>query len=777
MEEILCRYAKALHNKEGSDYKILLYEVCKGEIPEQAFDKMGRITCLGEKLPTNPYIQIRCIGEWKNNEYKGVITKQFHVSSFQEIIPEDEDGFYQYLASGSIPGIGVKMAERIMDTLGPEAYQIIQNEPDSSLKKVKGLPQKKIDIIKKILFKNASINPILESLKYEISENEAEMIYQAFGTKALDRIKKSIFTLYEAGFDYWKLVSLAKKLHRFIPEDPERIQACAIMKMKEAVKKGHTYISSDDLFRATKKALKSHGSVKDLLIHQQLEFLASIDCFSCEFCDNKYYLPSYYNAEKYIAKMVIHYMKEEKADISDDLLKKKIDEYSRKSCLILSKEQREAAIASQKERLLIITGGPGTGKTTTINYVLYLSELFQSEKKIKLLAPTARAARRMTEGTGYEASTIHSACQIFDLDDFQEFQANGIIDADIVIVDEMSMVDCLLFRCLLQSLKEDAQLILVGDPDQLPSVKAGNVFADLINSNIIPVIRLKQVFRQGVDSFIPINAKLINEGNPNVIFNRKDFKMIEITGEDMDSITASAVASVYQDEMNCYSVDDIQVLTPFRKENGAYGQRKTSVEYLNRALQQLANSNTSASSGKLSMKNKTFYKMDKVMETRTKKGLCISNGDIGRVISIDEESKTMEILFNGLCSTYTFKDLFSLDLAYATTIHKSQGSEYPIVIIPLLKEFRGMLTRQLLYTAVTRASKRVIFLGEKSAFYAAVRNDNSIIRNTSLKDRLICEYREYLSQVRDEIKPNDHPEEDENSFEQMTFSFIEEEKK
>lgn len=773
MEEVLCRYAKPLHNKETSDYKILLYEVCKGEIPEQALDKMGRITCLGEKLPTNPYIQIRCIGEWKNNEYKGVITKQFYVSSFQEIIPEDEDGFYQYLASGSIPGIGVKMAERIMDTLGPEAYQMIKNEPDSSLKKVKGLSQKKIDLIKKILFKNASINPILESLQYEISENEAEMIYQAFGAKALDKIKKSIFTLYEAGFDYWKLVSMSKKLHRFIPDDPERIQACAIMKMRDAVKKGHTYISSDDLFHASKKALKCHGSVKDVLIHKQLEFLASIDCFSCEFSDDKYYLPSYYNAEKYIVKRIMYYMKEEKVDISDELLEKKINEYSKDSCLILSKEQREAAIASQKEKLLIITGGPGTGKTTTINYILYLNELFQSEKKIKLLAPTARAARRMTEGTGYEASTIHSACQIFDLDDFQEFQANGIIDADIVIVDEMSMVDCLLFRCLLQSLKEDAQLILVGDPDQLPSVKAGNVFADLINSNIIPVIRLKQVFRQGVDSFIPINAKLINEGNPNVIFNRKDFKIIEITGEDMDSITASAVASVYQKEMNCYSVDDIQVLTPFRKENGAYGQRKTSADYLNRVLQQLANSNTSTE--KLAIKNKTFYKMDKVMETRTKKGLCISNGDIGRVISIDEESKTMEILFNGLCSTYAYKDLFSLDLAYATTIHKSQGSEYPIVIIPLLKEFRGMLTRQLLYTAVTRASKRVVFLGEKSAFYAAVRNDNSIIRNTSLKDRLICSYREYLSQVEKDEIPDNQPEE--NGFEQMIFSFIEEETK
>ena len=403
------------------------------------------------------------------------------------------------------------------------------------------------------------------------------------------------------------------------------------------------------------------------------------------------------------------------------------------------------AIKADKLGSVIFYGPPGTGKTTTINAIM---QLFESDGlEVSLAAPTGRAAKRMTEATGHEAKTIHrmleiSGAQSDDPELDAKFGRNeqNPLETDVVIVDESSMIGCKLFRDIFTQVRPDATLIFVGDKDQLQSIEPGQVFTDMIDSKVIPTTILDHIFRQGQNSMIPINAKLINEGNPKMIWNERDFQLIRIEGNDkmIEEEISKKIPQIYEMNYENREYSDVQLLSPLRKKFSRSGKvALTSTEYLNPVIRDLINPYATPDSKEyVETYGKRFYMGDKVLETSNSNINGIVNGDIGKIIKIDPKDFTITIQFDEKTVKYKKENFATLTLAYGVSIHKSQGQEYPIVIIPLMKSYHRMLTRRLLYTAVTRAKEKVIFIGSLAAFFMAVNDDFSEARNTNLLNLL-----------------------------------------
>lgn len=761
--QILCKWAHTIY--ESKDRMIVKYKAIN---QVEALDTFY-FTALGYQLPTNKYVKVKLEGKWVTSTYRGKKVQQFQVAHAAEIIPDEAEGFAKFLLSGAIPGIGKIISERILHTFQEDAYRIMKETPEE-LGQIKGISPKKIENVRMYFQENQELEKIVEFFHHLITQKQSKDIYDAFGSQTQKFLEESIFRLYQVqGFSYSDIHALAKSLHCENGNDPYRMRAAILEVLRQHSKKGHTCMSADLLEKETYKLL-SHGAENisaSLLQQQMLEVInplhqeAHTGIEKYEIGDQvRYALKIFADAEDYLAKEIVALSLQEDIELEDrikklddskdpkndksslEILRSLISDYMEETNLLLSKEQEEAVLTAQKKKFLIVTGGPGTGKTTIEKFMIHLMKIIWPEKKIMLLAPTGRAARRMAESTGYtEASTIHSAAKLFGADELSEFHGESSLDADILFVDEFSMVDTLVFRCLLKAAKKGTQIIMIGDPDQLPSVQAGNVFKDMIDSGIVPLVRLKHVFRQGTGSLISCNAKLINRGEPDVVWNDYDFKMIEIKGEDIEKRTVDEVLGVYSKLLQKYSYYDVQILTPFRKAKSRGGYRATSVEALNQKLQPLANIYASKGNHSITYQGTTFYRNDKIMESSNQTHQDLSNGDIGEIVSVDVEGKTMKTKFNQTTEvTYKKADMATLSLAYATTIHKSQGSEYAWVIIPLLRSYRGMLSKQLLYTAVTRAKEGVIFVGEYAAFISAVRDDFAVKRQTSLKEKIIEEY-------------------------------------
>ncbi len=677
---------------------------------------------------------------------------QIHVSSYEHIMPTDVLSMERYLGSGAIKGIGPKMAARIVKKFKTDTFRIIEEEPEC-LAEIKGISLSKAQEIATQMAEKKNLRQALMFLQqYGISLNLSIKIYNKYGEELYSIIRTNPYRLADdiEGVGFKTADAIAARAG-IVPDSDFRIQSGILYVLRLASGNGHTYLPKNELVSEAAEMLMVEGeSVEDNLINMQMDRRIVIKSMMGEEGEphQQVYTSMYYYMELNVAKHLHDLNIFETADRNK--LMADIHRIADEEHIELDDHQMEAVMEAVTHGLTIITGGPGTGKTTTINTLIkYMDEMGYS---FALAAPTGRAAKRMSEATGYEAQTIH---RLLEVSGAPEGEAAGALfsrneenplDVDAVIIDEMSMVDINLMNALLKAVVTGTRLVLVGDVDQLPSVGPGNVLRDIIDSGCFKVVKLNKIFRQALESDIVINAHRINQGQmvePKP--GSKDFLFVK---RDAAANITGATITLVKEKLPGYvhaSVRDIQVLTPMRK--GALG-----VEQLNVALQQYLNP---PDPGKMERETASgvFREGDKVMQVRNnyqmeweikneigavmQNGIGVYNGDVGIIKEMNLYAEEMVVEFDeGRQATYTFKQLDELELAYAITIHKSQGSEYPAVVLPLLSGPKMLMNRNLLYTAVTRAKQCVTIVGSVETFQSMIRNVSENVRYSGLKDRL-----------------------------------------
>ena len=686
-------------------------------------------------------------GKWVTHKTYG---SQFEVTSFMPITPSSLEGIYAYLSSGMIHGIGEKMALRIIEKFGVDTLDVIQNTPER-LKEVEGIGSKKIKQITESYEENRELRNIIMQLSpYGITPNYCLKIYKKYKDKAISIINKNPYKLAEdiRGIGFKVADDIAKKLG-IDKYSRDRIFQGILYTLNQSTSNGNTYLPLSILVPQAVKVLDVEAEhIKEGVI--ELAYTQKIHVEKDQNDINVYLMP-YYLSENGVCKEMIRLAQYDFENLNIDV-DHEIKLIEREEGIKLAQNQVMAVKEAIEKGVVIITGGPGTGKTTTINTIIKVFE--NNDQKVVLAAPTGRAAKRMSETSNKEAKTIHRLLEMgFGMDsDELTFMKNeeDPIDADVVILDEVSMVDIVLMYSLLRAIKSGTRLLIVGDSDQLPSVGAGNVLKDLIDSEVINTVRLNEIFRQAQESMIVVNAHKINKGEPlKLNVKGKDFFFIKKEGDD---ILQEIVGVVSERLPKFYGVDklkDIQVLSPMRK--GTLG-----VNNLNIELQKSLNPPSKYKTEEVFSK-RTFRVGDKVMqiknnyqlewEQRTDKGFLVDsgsgifNGDMGIITKINNLTNYIEVKFDDdRYVTYDSKQAEELELAYAVTIHKSQGSEYPAVVMPLVSGASMLMTRNLLYTGVTRAKKCVCIVGRKETFNAMVKNEDQHKRYSGLKWQLINYY-------------------------------------
>jgi exodeoxyribonuclease V alpha subunit len=701
------------------------------------------LTCIGTFSDIAEGENIEATGEYVEHPTYG---HQFKVSSFEEKAPEDALAIERYLGSGAIKGIGIAMAARIVRRFKEDTFRIIEEEPER-LAEIKGISQRKaMEIADQVNTKKDLRQAMIFLQQYGIHTNLAVKIYNTYGSEIYSILKENPYRLADdiEGVGFKTADEIASRVG--IRTDSDfRIRSGILYALLQASGEGHTYLPMEELTRRTENLLGVEGryiephymnmAMDRKIVMQQKEDVTQI--YSGSF----YYMEA--NTAAMLKQLDITY------DVSDAEIEKRIHDIEKQTKMELDEHQVEAVKEAVRNGLLVITGGPGTGKTTTINTIIKYFEMEGMD--IFLAAPTGRAAKRMSETTGFEARTIHRMLELNGgLDGknagFERNEQNPL-ETDVIIVDEMSMVDISLMYALLKAVVAGTRLILVGDTNQLPSVGPGSVLKDIIDSGQFHTAKLTKIFRQASTSDIIVNAHKINRGEPVALDNQsKDFFFLK--RYDADKIIGVTLQLVKQKLPKYVDAGeyDIQVLTPMRK--GLLG-----VERLNGILQMYLNPPDKSKREK-EYNGMVFREGDKVMqvknnyqlewEIRTKYGLAVDkgtgifNGDTGIIEEINDFAETMTISFDeGKKVEYSFKNLEELELAYAVTIHKSQGSEYPAVVIPLLTGPQMLLNRNLLYTAVTRAKKCVTIVGNDETFEMMIRNNSEQKRYSGLKDRLL----------------------------------------
>ncbi len=675
--------------------------------------------------------------------------EQLQVESYEIMTPEDADAMERYLASGAIKGVGAALAARIVRRFKADTFRIMEEEPER-LAEVKGISEKMaMSIGEQMEEKRGMRQATMFLQKYGISVNLAVKIYQEYGPRMYGIIEENPYRLADdiPGVGFKMADEIARKVGIFTDSD-YRIKSGVLYTLLQAVGNGHTYLPEDELLASASELLRvDPEQIRDQLMDLQMEKKLVVKTQGEK---RIVYASQYYYLELNSAKMLSDL--NIRGDFDEGEIRKKLDRIQKEEKLELDEMQLQAVAGAVENGLLILTGGPGTGKTTTINTIIRYFE--EAGMEILLAAPTGRAAKRMTEATGMEAKTIHRLLEITGAPDnrntsgmhFERNEENPL-EADVIIIDEMSMVDIYLLHSLLKAVTVGTRLILVGDVNQLPSVGPGNVLRDMIESGCFHVVKLTRIFRQASQSDIVVNAHRINGGEKIDLAKRsRDFLFIR---RDHPDAIISAMITLVREKLPGYvnaHPFDIQIMTPMRK--GALG-----VDRLNGILQQYLN----PPDGKKAEKESggiIYREGDKVMqirnnyqiqwETRSKygipveTGLGVFNGDMGVIREINSFAETMTVEFDeGRMVEYSFKQLEELELAYAITIHKSQGSEYPAVVIPVHSGPRMLMTRNLIYTAVTRARKCVCLVGVPETFQAMVDNGMEQRRYSGLKDRIL----------------------------------------
>ena len=668
---------------------------------------------------------------------------QFQMRTYEIVAPDDIDSMERYLGSGAIKGVGPALAKRITKKFKMDTFRVIEEEPER-LAEVKGISERKArEISEQVEEKKDMRKAMIYLQKYGISLALAAKIYEHYGQSVYRVMEENPYQIADhvQGVGFKTADEIAAKVGIHTDSD-FRIRSGIFYVLLQSVTDGHVYLPQEELLRRTMQLLEVEicdiqKYLMDLAMEKKVVLKEKEDGV-------RVYPAHYYYLELNSAKMLhdlnVSY------EIAEDAIEKRLQQIEEDAELSLDELQRTAVKEAVRNGVLVLTGGPGTGKTTTINAMIHF---FESEgMDIFLAAPTGRAAKRMTEATGCEARTIHRMLELAyapgNDDNRMEFARNqeNPLETDVIIIDEMSMVDLPLMHVLLNAVMVGTRLILVGDQDQLPSVGAGSVLKDLIKSECFPVITLTKIFRQAEQSDIVVNAHKINRGEE-VILDNKSRDFFFLKRQDANTIISVVIALIQKKLPKYVGADpfDIQVLTPMRK--GLLG-----VERLNTILQQYLNPPDKSKEEK-QYGDKLFRVGDKVMQIKNNyqleweiatkyglvvdKGIGVFNGDIGRITSINSYTETVEVEYEEKKKVnYPFQLLDELELAYAITIHKSQGSEYPAVVIPLLQGPRQLYHRNLIYTAVTRAKKCVTLVGSDVTFQEMIRNANEQNRYTSL---------------------------------------------
>ena len=704
----------------------------------------GEITCVGNFNFISEGEMMELRGEYTNHNVYGL---QLKVSSHTLKEPEDVVSIERYLGSGAIKGVGQALAGRIVKKFREDTFRIIEEEPER-LAEIKGISERKArEIAEQVEEKKDMRKAMIYLQKYGISNRLAAKIYQRYGMDVYKVLEENPYQLADSieGIGFKTADEIAARIGIHTDSD-YRIKSGLFYTLQQAVSEGHVYLPQEELLR--RAGILLEVEIKDIEKHVMdlcIERKTVMKEYEGEI---RVYPAHYYYLELNTAKML--YDLDIDCDMPEDLMESRLRKVEESEKIELDPMQHRAVIESIKHGLLVLTGGPGTGKTTTINTMI---RFFDSEgMSILLAAPTGRAAKRMTEATGYEAQTIHRLLEV-NVNPEEEDSIGGFLrnrqnplEADVIIIDEMSMVDLPLMHALLSAVVPGTRLVLVGDVDQLPSVGPGSVLKDIIASQRFPVVTLTRIFRQAGESDIVVNAHKINAGEP-VILDNKSRDFFFLRRQDADTIIG-VVIMLIQKKLPGYvhaHPNEIQVMTPTRK--GLLG-----VERLNGILQRYLNPPQKGRTereingilfrvGDKVMQIKNNYQLEWEVSTKfgltVDKGTGIFNGDMGIITEINEYTETLEVEFDESRKVkYSFDMTEELELAYAITVHKSQGSEYPAVIIPLLAGPKLLYTRNLLYTAVTRARKCLTIVGSDAVFQEMIQNKNEQARYTSLADRI-----------------------------------------
>jgi len=672
------------------------------------------VTLVGNLLEVPVGSVLLCRGEWKVDKRYG---SQFVAATWEETMPATVYGIEKYLGSGLVKGIGPRFARAIVQRFGTETIDIIETEIER-LYEVPNIGRKRVAKIRESWEKQKDIKNVMLFLQgYGVSTAYAAKIYREYGKESIDKVRENPYRLADDiwGIGFKTADGIAAKMG-YEKEDPRRCRSGILYTLGQLSDEGHVYAGEEQLVKTAGQLLEAgETAIRDTLagMLQAEDLILDKDAI---------YLPPFYHAECGTSRRLRDLAESTGRSLFDGLFDP--SSLTAETGIEYDEVQLAAIRQAVTSKVMVLTGGPGTGKTTTTQGII--AALKKAGLRVLLAAPTGRAAKRMSEATGMEAKTIHRLLEYNPQDGYKRNDENPL-EGDALIVDECSMIDILLMNNLLKAVPVGMRLVFVGDIDQLPSVGAGNVLRDIIDSQRIPVVRLVRIFRQAQKSRIVMNAHTINQGRFPDTSNGRDTDFFFMREDDPERAAETIVRLVKERLPRAYreSPDRIQVLTPMQR--GVVGAAN-----LNLLLQQALN----PSGPSLGRGGYTYRQGDRVMQQRNNYDKDVFNGDLGYIREVDTEERTLKVDFDGKWVEYDVTELDELTLAYATTIHKAQGSEYPIVVMPVLMTHFVMLQRNLIYTGITRAKKICVLLGAAKALAYAVRNVSVLKRNTRLKERL-----------------------------------------
>lgn len=738
---ITAAFDKVLFFNSASKYCVLRMKTADIMIPQEARspftyrDHLIRFTAVGYDLPQTAAVNLNLDGVWEKGKY-GV---QLQVENWSEIIPPTIEGIRAYLSSGLLKGIGEKTAEAIVQRFGMKSLEIIEKRPEKLLE-IRGITEERLEEIKAGYAESKVLRDLLTILApFKVTPNTAMKIYEHFGPGGVSLLRESPFRLCQvAGFGFLRVDAIVQKSGGD-PHDPMRVQGALFYALEQSRSNGgHLFVEAEKLIKEALQLLNEKIPLpKNWLDAAQVEKELTNMILTNVVVSNKgnIYLPHVFAQENESACKAVQMLMEIPEPVN---LTAPMAHIKGQLGITLSAKQNEAVEMVFRHNLSIITGGPGTGKSTILKAVIELYRYLYPNKTIALGAPTGKASRRMAETTGMgNAQTIHAILGLHGED--AGWKQKKPLDVDFVIVDESSMMDMWLTHQLLLRLKAGTKMLLVGDADQLESVGAGDVLQELIDSGLVPVTVLDEIFRQAKDSMVAYNAKFIKDGKTDLYYG-SDFSFIEA---DTQAEVAEIIRDVYKKETERVGIGQVQILSPFREEGEA------SADALNEAIRSEVNP-PSKDKPEVMFGGRLFRVHDRVMQTRNNYDIhlhnrqgdlvatCVFNGDIGTVRKIGAGIVTID--YDGRFAEYPLESLGELTLAYAQTVHKGQGSEYNTVIMPMLTAHRILLTRNLFRTAITRAKQRVILVGQKKAMFMAIHRSRKGKRNTLLGERMRLYY-------------------------------------
>ena len=699
-------------------YTVASYIPC-----ERVLDSCGKlvtqIKAVGYGLPLSDKIRYNMQGQWTKNSKFGL---QFEVENYSEVIEPTREGIIGYLSSGQIKGIGPKTAERIYDVFGDDALEILDKDPQKLLT-ISGITEGKLEKICESYMMNRGARDVIAFLApYGITANKAIRFYKEYGNKAIETVKDHPYKLCEIsgiGFLTADKIALSMGMN---PLDPRRVDEGLLFTLVEAEGRGHLCLEKHAFIKAALKLLDTEGLTEDMAACRATVLVnqGQLVCY-----DTDVFRARTAAVEGVLARAAIKQINSPHRCVYGNL-DAELDREETLMKLKLAPEQRNAVKSALTNGLAIITGGPGTGKSLIQKAILDIYKRAYPGNTICLCAPTGKAARRMSQATGREASTVHRALGLYASED-GSFGKASELDADLILVDEVSMLDVYLALNLFQSVKESAQLILIGDADQLPSVGPGAVLSEMISSGIVPTVRLDRVFRQNAGSKIATNAQIIRHGNLNLEYGT-DFKLLE-SPELTDS--AVTIVDIYMQEAALHGIDNVALLTPLRQKT------ETCVNALNELIRDKINPAAPSKTETPERAGRIYREGDKVMQIRNFED--VNNGDIGyirKIVNIGDDTIVQIDFGDCRIKEYDLAEMDMVDHGYASTVHKSQGLEYSTVIINLQCAHYIMLTRPLVYTAITRGKSKVIIVGERKAMCTAIKRTDTDKRGTCLAKRM-----------------------------------------